>query len=34
MEQVTQGSMCDKGKGAVAGDDGGSGCAAKGGGQW
>jgi hypothetical protein len=34
MEQVLRGSRCDKGKGelGVAGDDGGGGCAAKGGG--
>ena len=29
MEQVTQGSKHDKGRDGVAGDDGGSGCAAK-----
>jgi hypothetical protein len=35
MEQVTRGSRRDKGEGGhVAGDDGGSGCAAKGGGRW
>jgi hypothetical protein len=30
MEQVLRGSGCDKGRDGVAGDDGGSGCAAKG----
>jgi hypothetical protein len=33
MGQVPGGSRCDKGRGAVASDDGGSGCAAKGGGR-
>jgi hypothetical protein len=30
MEQVPRGSRCDKGRGLVAGEDGGGGCAAKG----
>jgi hypothetical protein len=30
MEQVLRGSRCDKDKGAIAGGDGGGGCAAKG----